>query len=53
MAVCLQASLGGHVRVMVTGAAPISPTVLNFLRAALGCQVRNMDSSVVSLFGGS
>uniref|UniRef100_A0A8C9W8W5 Arachidonate--CoA ligase n=1 Tax=Scleropages formosus TaxID=113540 RepID=A0A8C9W8W5_SCLFO len=35
----LQASLGGRVRVMVTGAAPISPTVLNFLRASLGCQI--------------
>lgn len=35
----LQASLGGRVRVMVTGAAPISPSVLTFLRAALGCQV--------------
>ncbi|GLD60081.1 long-chain-fatty-acid--CoA ligase 5 [Lates japonicus] len=29
----------GAVRVMVTGAAPISPSVLNFLRAALGCQI--------------
>lgn len=34
-----QASLGGHVRMIVTGAAPASPTVLGFLRAALGCQV--------------
>ncbi|CAG5992986.1 unnamed protein product [Menidia menidia] len=34
----VQASLGGHVRLMLTGAAPISPTVLTFLRAALGCQ---------------
>lgn len=35
----VQESLGGRVRVMVTGAAPISPTVLNFLRASLGCQI--------------
>lgn len=35
----VQESLGGKVRVMVTGAAPISPAVLNFLRAALGCQI--------------
>ncbi|KAF3704162.1 Long-chain-fatty-acid--CoA ligase 5 [Channa argus] len=35
----VQDSLGGRVRLMVTGAAPISPSVLNFLRAALGCQI--------------
>ncbi|XP_076008078.1 long-chain-fatty-acid--CoA ligase 5 [Genypterus blacodes] len=35
----VQASLGGRVRLMVTGAAPISPPVLNFLRASLGCQI--------------
>ncbi|XP_063784269.1 long-chain-fatty-acid--CoA ligase 6 isoform X4 [Pseudophryne corroboree] len=35
----VQASLGGRVRMIVTGAAPASPTVLAFLRAALGCQV--------------
>ncbi|KPP59224.1 Long-chain-fatty-acid--CoA ligase 1-like, partial [Scleropages formosus] len=35
----VQASLGGRVRLMITGAAPVSPTVLTFLRAALGCQV--------------
>nr|XP_055061663.1 long-chain-fatty-acid--CoA ligase 1a isoform X1 [Misgurnus anguillicaudatus] len=34
----VQASLGGRIRLMITGAAPVSPTVLNFLRAALGCQ---------------
>ncbi|XP_058240326.1 long-chain-fatty-acid--CoA ligase 1a isoform X1 [Hemibagrus wyckioides] len=34
----VQVSLGGHVRLMITGAAPVSPTVLTFLRAALGCQ---------------
>ncbi|XP_017294320.1 long-chain-fatty-acid--CoA ligase 5 [Kryptolebias marmoratus] len=35
----VQESLGGRVRIMVTGAAPISPSVLSFLRAALGCQI--------------
>ncbi|XP_019939763.1 long-chain-fatty-acid--CoA ligase 1-like isoform X1 [Paralichthys olivaceus] len=34
----VQDSLGGRVRLMFTGAAPISPVVLTFLRAALGCQ---------------
>lgn len=35
----VQETMGGRIRVMVTGAAPISPTVLNFLRAALGCPI--------------
>ncbi|OBS66902.1 hypothetical protein A6R68_04562 [Neotoma lepida] len=34
----IQSSLGGKVRLMVTGAAPVSATVLTFLRTALGCQ---------------
>ncbi|XP_068607219.1 long-chain-fatty-acid--CoA ligase 1a [Brachionichthys hirsutus] len=34
----VQASLGGRVRLIITGAAPVSSTVLTFLRAALGCQ---------------
>ncbi|KAB0406381.1 hypothetical protein E2I00_001850 [Balaenoptera physalus] len=33
-----KSSLGGKVRLMITGAAPVSATVLTFLRAALGCQ---------------
>ncbi|XP_068112669.1 long-chain-fatty-acid--CoA ligase 5 [Hyperolius riggenbachi] len=35
----VQDTMGGRVRVMVTGAAPISANVLSFLRAALGCQI--------------
>ncbi|XP_066047023.1 long-chain-fatty-acid--CoA ligase 5 [Chamaea fasciata] len=35
----VQETMGGKVRIMVTGAAPISPSVLAFLRAALGCQI--------------
>ncbi|XP_009477144.1 long-chain-fatty-acid--CoA ligase 5 isoform X2 [Pelecanus crispus] len=35
----VQETMGGRVRIMVTGAAPISPSVLIFLRAALGCQI--------------
>ncbi|XP_007939744.1 long-chain-fatty-acid--CoA ligase 5 [Orycteropus afer afer] len=35
----IQESLGGKVRIMVTGAAPISSPILTFLRAAMGCPV--------------
>ncbi|NXO77439.1 ACSL1 ligase, partial [Sitta europaea] len=34
----IQASLGGRVKLMITGAAPVSASVLTFLRTALGCQ---------------
>ncbi|KAG7324463.1 hypothetical protein KOW79_012479 [Hemibagrus wyckioides] len=34
----VQDSVGGKVRLMLTGAAPVSSHVLTFLRAALGCQ---------------
>lgn len=33
----------------MTGAAPISPSVLNFLRASLGCQVINLSVHSLSL----
>lgn len=35
----IQASLGGRLRMIITGAAPTSPAVLGFLRASLGCQI--------------
>uniref|UniRef100_A0A3Q3VZD8 Long-chain-fatty-acid--CoA ligase n=1 Tax=Mola mola TaxID=94237 RepID=A0A3Q3VZD8_MOLML len=34
----VQASVGGRVRMMITGAAPVSPPNLTYIRAALGCQ---------------
>lgn len=35
-------------RLMITGAAPISPVVLTFLRAALGCQVTHTHTHTIA-----
>ena len=35
----VQKSLGGRVKFILTGSAPISEKVLNFLRCAFGCMV--------------
>uniref|UniRef100_A0A8C7MCB1 Arachidonate--CoA ligase n=1 Tax=Oncorhynchus kisutch TaxID=8019 RepID=A0A8C7MCB1_ONCKI len=35
----IQANLGGNLRFILTASAPISPTVLSFLRATLGCLI--------------
>ncbi|KAJ3092988.1 hypothetical protein HDU96_002550 [Phlyctochytrium bullatum] len=35
----IQARLGGRVRMILTGAAPISGEILDFLRVVMGCQV--------------
>ncbi|KAG7281283.1 hypothetical protein CRUP_030966 [Coryphaenoides rupestris] len=35
----IQASFGGNLRFILTASAPISPTVLSFLRAVLGCLI--------------
>lgn len=33
----MHAMMGGNVRIMITGSAPLSPEVFNFCRAAFGC----------------
>lgn len=45
-----QASLGGRVRLLLTGAAPISAPILTFFRAALGCQVSQAASLKIAYF---
>ncbi|XP_064595483.1 long-chain-fatty-acid--CoA ligase 5-like [Liolophura sinensis] len=35
----VQSILGGRLKCIITGSAPISPLVLNFLRCVFGCQV--------------
>lgn len=35
----IQAELGGRIRAMFTGSAPVSKEVLNFCRVALNCQI--------------
>jgi long-subunit acyl-CoA synthetase (AMP-forming) len=35
----IQQRLGGCVRLMITGAAPIDHSIIEFLRIAVGCQV--------------
>lgn len=39
MSFWFQASLGGNLRFVLTASAPISSTVLSFLRATLGCLI--------------
>lgn len=35
----LQRNMGGRLRLMITGSAPLAGNVLNFMRCALGCLV--------------
>lgn len=39
----IQAGLGGRVRLITTGSAPLSPKVLSFLRCCVGCPVSIKD----------
>jgi len=36
----IRLTMGGNVRLIIVGAAPLSPDLLNFMRCALGCIVR-------------
>uniref|UniRef100_A0A8C5A852 Long-chain-fatty-acid--CoA ligase n=1 Tax=Gadus morhua TaxID=8049 RepID=A0A8C5A852_GADMO len=46
----IQSGLGGRVRLMITGAAPVSPAVLTFLRTAISCQVSPATTHTPHLF---
>ena len=35
----IKSRLGGRVRIMITGSAPIAPNVLSFLRCAFCCPI--------------
>ena len=37
----IQKQLGGKVRIILTGSAPIEPKVMDFSRCAFGCLVSN------------
>lgn len=45
----LQNSLGGRVRFLISGSAPLRDDVMVFLRCALGCQVSQQNSFLVGL----
>ena len=49
----IRASLGGRVRIMMTGAAPIAEDVLNFARVALGVHFTEgkKDKNIIIFFG--
>ena len=45
----LQNSLGGRVRFLISGSAPLRDDVMVFLRCALGCQVSQQNCFLVGL----
>ncbi|KAL5018438.1 hypothetical protein ScPMuIL_004160 [Solemya velum] len=50
----IQAGLGGRVRLITTGSAPLSPKVLSFLRCCVGCPIlegygQTESSAIISL----
>ena len=47
----VQKSLGGRVRFILTGSAPISNKVLNFLRCAFGCMVNKYIHNLLFVGG--
>jgi len=46
----VQDSMGGRVRLLVVGSAPLSGNVLTFIRAALGCVVSIIKLQIQNVF---
>lgn len=43
----IRSVIGGKVRIVATGSAPFSPETHDFIRAALGCNVIQVDRSLL------
>ena len=43
----IQKLLGGRVRVIITGSAPVSATVLDFIRICFGCMVSTKNRLIL------
>lgn len=46
----LQNNMGGQLRLMITGSAPLAANVLTFMRCALGCIVSGADTQLFLFF---
>lgn len=44
--------MGGNIRLLVVGSAPLAGHVLTFMRCALGCLVGKKNLEITNLYGG-